>query len=166
MLELILDQDGRCLDATDELLELLGYRRAELSQLPLEQFLAVPAEPVHTFLQARAGLRQSAEALPVNLRRKDGVLVPGELRGADTGLSRGSWVVRAASAGDEDRTSATPLPVILAEWRELTRLMSVLDEADPQLPALARRIDDVRRRYQAASRQVADGALEPEAAGS
>jgi PAS domain-containing protein len=162
MLELIFDQDGRYLDATDELVELLGYERTELRQARVADLLAVGPEPVETFWQTfvNAG-RWAAEERHVSLRRKDGSLVATVLRGLEPGPGPGTWIARAAPrVNEEEPMDASQLPAILAEWRALSRRLTELDESDPQRRSIQARIEDVRSRYQSAARRRADAGRE------
>lgn len=155
----ILDRDGRYLDADPLALDLLGVTSVDqLRALPPDAFAAVPPDPEEQEAWRRAYFGSRAE----------GVLAEGAFRRLDGELVR----VRTAILEEPDgRFRALFYPVerptnnlaartyrigdVLAEWRAAERRLDTIDPASPEGVELQREIEHLKAQYQEIARQAA-----------
>ncbi len=148
----ILDRDGRYLDADDSALELLGVPSVdELRSSSPDRFAALPPDPAE----------QEAWRAAYFSSRAEGVLAEGALRRLDGELVR----VRTAILEDPDgRFRALFYPVerpttdlsakvyriadVLAEWRAAERRLVALEPGSEEAQAVTADIELLREQYQ------------------
>lgn len=161
----ILDREGRYLDADEAALELLGVASVEqFRSMSPADFAAVPAGP-----EEQEAWRQAYRA-----SRAQGVLAEGAVRRADGELVR----VRTAILEEPDgRFRALFYPVerptadltarvyrvvdVLSEWRAAERRLAEVDPASEEGVALAAELALVRSQYQALVERAAGHAEQP-----
>lgn len=155
----ILDRDGRYLDADELALDLLGVTSVdELRALAPDAFAAVPPDPDEQEAWRRAYFASQAE----------GVLAEGAFRRLDGELVR----VRTAIMEEPDgRFRALFYPVerpttnlagrtyrigdVLAEWRAAERRLEAVDASSAEGVELRREIELLKAQYQEIARRAA-----------
>lgn len=156
----ILDREGRYLDADDAALELLGVNSVEeFRSMSPDVFAAVPPDPEEQEAWRKAYFASRAE----------GVLAEGAFRRTDGELVR----VRTAILAEPDgRFRALFYPVerpttnlsakiyrigdVLAEWRAAERELAEVDPASDEGIALAAEVTLLRSQYQELVRRAAE----------
>jgi PAS domain-containing protein len=154
-LEVVLDDEGRYLDANPSLLDLLGYSVDELRALSLGAIgTAAPGSVAETWVAFVRGEIDMPDDRRAELRRKDGSLVPTWFVGAARGDRAGTWVVAFEPLTQPLPVNIPPvLPVILSRWRAAERRLAQLAADDPQRPVEEARVEELRRLYQLESRR-------------
>lgn len=163
----ILDREGRYLDADDLALELLGVASVEeFRSMSPAVFAAVPPDPEEQEAWRKAYFASRAE----------GVLAEGALRRTDGELVR----IRTAILEEPDgRFRALFYPVerpttnlipkvyrigdVLAEWRAAERELAEVDPTSDEGIALAAEVAVLRSQYQELVRRAGDRAAGPSA---
>lgn len=148
----MLDRDGRYLDADERALELLGVSSVDaLRDTPPETFAAVPPDPVEQEAWRKAYFASRAEGVlaEVAFRRLDGELV--RVRTAILEESDGRF--RALFYPIERPTTNLSAKVyriadVLDEWRAAERRLADIDPDSPAGRELQRDVDVLRAQYQ------------------
>ena len=89
-----------------------------------------------------------ARTMPVLVRRKDGRLVEAILLGVEPVPGERRWqatleLVRMPN----DRSQATALASVLAEWRAAERQLATLPDGDSMRPVVEAQVSELRERY-------------------
>jgi PAS domain-containing protein len=153
----LLDRDGRYLDADAAALDLLGLGSVEeLRSTPPEQFAAVPPDPVEQEAWRRAYFASRAEGVLAEgaFRRTDGELV----RVRTAILEEGDGRFRALFYPIERPTTDISARVyrisdVLAEWRGAERRLVELPADSEEARRVEADIARLREQYQAISRR-------------
>jgi PAS domain-containing protein len=147
----ILDSEGRYIDADEAALELLGVGSVEeFRATPPERFAAVPADPDEQEALRRAYFATQAEGLlaEVTYRRLDGELV----RARTAIIDQGDGTYRALFYVIERPTSnLTPrvyrIADVLEEWRSAERQLAALDPASEEARDVSAQVDLLREQH-------------------
>lgn len=158
----ILDRDGRYLDADEAALELLGVASVEeFRSMSPAVFAAVPPDPEEQEAWRRAYFSSRAEGVLAEsaVRRTDGELV--RIRTAILEEPDGRF--RALFYPVERPTKNTSAKLyrigdVLAEWRAAERELAEVDPASDDGIALAAEVALLRSQYQELVRRAAEGA--------
>ena len=147
---MILDTDGRVLEATLEALDLLGVTLQEVRSLPPGAFSADPPDP-----EADAAFRSTWEDAgrpdiggTATLRRPDATLV--RVRFAITARDDGRFlaVLDPVEAPVEAPPTVYTAGTILPSWRAAERRLAEVADGSDEWAAINAEIDQLRTRYQ------------------
>jgi PAS domain-containing protein len=160
----MLDREGRYLDADEAALELLGVASVEeFRSMSPAVFAAVPPDPEEQEAWRRAYFASRAEGVLAEgaLRRTDGELV--RIRTAVLEEPDGRF--RALFYPVERPTTNTAAKLyrigdVLAEWRAAERQLAEVDPASEEGVALAAEVELLRQQYQELVRRAARRTVE------
>jgi hypothetical protein len=147
----ILDTDGRYLDADENALELLGVKSVdELRVMSPEAFAAVPSDPEEQEALRRAYYASRADGLlaEVAFRRTDDELV--RVRTAILEQDDGRFVALVYPV-ERPTTNLTPrvyrIADVLAEWRSAERRLADLDPDSEEAHEVAADVERLRDQH-------------------
>lgn len=148
----MLDRDGRYLDADETALELLGVSSVdELRNTPPETFAAVPPDPIEQEAWRKAYFASRAEGVIAEgaFRRLDGELVRVRTAILEEPDGRFRALFYAIERPTTNLTAKTyRIADVLGEWRAAERRLADVDAESDEGRAIQHDVDVLRAQYQ------------------
>jgi hypothetical protein len=149
---IILDREGRYIDADEAALDLLGVPSVdELRKTPPDAFAAVPPDPVEQEAWRKAYFASRAEGVLAEgaLRRRDGELVrvrTAIMEEPDGGFRALMYPIERPTTNLSAKTYR--IAEVLAEWRAAERWLSAVDLDTDEGRTVQRDVELLRAQYQ------------------